>query len=127
MLKKASTLAAVVTGLMMLGAPAFAVAGEPHEDGQRPGYSDGDYTAVGEFHNQQYVDDESGSVTAADQFGLLNLANDSDVASQLSVCQLEINAVLGIPILSNNDESACVTSDNDNNDSDAAGDNSSEG
>ncbi|MER5266951.1 hypothetical protein ABTZ99_33140 [Actinosynnema sp. NPDC002837] len=115
-----------MAGLMMVGAPAFAVAGEPHEDGRAPSFSDGHYTAIGDFHNQQYTEDESGSLTYADQFGLLNLANDSDVASQLNVCEVEVNAILGIPVLSNNDESLCAATDNDDNDSDAAGDNSSE-
>ncbi|MCE6994476.1 hypothetical protein LZG04_06590 [Saccharothrix sp. S26] len=126
MLKKAGTLAAVVAGLMLVGAPAFAVTGEPHEDGRGPSYDDGHYTAIGQLHNQQYVEDGSGDTTIADQFGLLNLGNDSDAANQLSICEVEVNAVLGIPVLSNNDENLCLTSDNDDNDSADAGDNSSE-
>ncbi|MFD0202729.1 MULTISPECIES: hypothetical protein [Saccharothrix] len=102
MLKKAGTLAAVVAGLMLVGAPAFAVAGEPHEEehGSEPGFM---------LVNK----DDDGNGNVSDQFGLLNFGNDSDVASGLSVCQTELNVLLGIPVLSNNDESICLTSDDD--------------
>ena len=101
MLKKAGTLAAVVAGLMLVGAPAFAVTGEPHEEehGSEPGFT--------------FVNKDDGDGNVVDQFGLLNFGNDSDVASGLNVCDVEVNAVLGIPVLSNNDESLCLTSDND--------------
>ena len=108
MLKKVSTVAAVVAGLMMVGGPAFALAGEPHEHEHG-----NEYDANGQVH----VWEDGGDGGVNDQFGLLNFADDSDVASGLNVCQVEVNAVLGIPILSNNDESACINTDNDDNDS----------
>ncbi|MFI9011885.1 hypothetical protein ACIGNX_32065 [Actinosynnema sp. NPDC053489] len=107
MLKKASTVAAVVAGLMMVGAPAFAVAGEPHEHEGRPG--PGHSTAVGTW----YVVEDDGDGGTNDQFGLLNFADDSDVASNINLCEVEVNAVLGIPVLSNNDESLCLNADDD--------------
>ncbi|WP_367132373.1 hypothetical protein [Saccharothrix sp. HUAS TT1] len=107
MLKKASTVAAVVTGMMLLGAPAFAFAGEPHEHGHgHDGHSYGSW-------NLSVDEGEEGDV--ADQFGLLNFGNDSDVASNLNVCETEVN-VIGIPVLSQNDESVCIATDNDDND-----------
>ncbi|MER5266950.1 hypothetical protein ABTZ99_33135 [Actinosynnema sp. NPDC002837] len=118
MFKKAGAVAAAAAGLMLLGSPAFAT---PHHGG----YDDGEYTAIGEYHNQQYFDEESDETTVADQFGLINFGNDSDLLSQVNICEVEVN-VLAIPILSNNDESVCIATDNDDNDSDAAGDNSSE-
>ena len=101
MLKKASTVAAAVAGLMLVAAPAFAVAGEPHE--HEHGHEHG--------NGHVWQDDDRGTLN--DQFGLLNFAADSDVASNLNLCQIEVNAVLGIPVLSNNDESLCLNSDND--------------
>ncbi|NUT47563.1 MAG: hypothetical protein HOV94_09690 [Saccharothrix sp.] len=110
MLKTAGALAAVVTGLMLVGAPAFAVNGEPHEEGHgHP--SDHAFTLVHETAHE----DEGGSTYVVDQFGLLNFGNDSDVASGLNLCQIEVNAVLGIPVLSNNDESTCIVMDDDRN------------
>ncbi|MFE2755168.1 hypothetical protein ACFXGA_24520 [Actinosynnema sp. NPDC059335] len=117
MFKKAGAVAIAAAGLMLLGSPAFAT---PHGD-----YDDGHYTAIGELHNQQYFDDDADEETVADQFGLINFGNDSDLLSQVNLCELEVN-VIAIPILSNNDESYCIATDNDDNDSDAAGDNSSE-
>ncbi len=112
MLKKASTVAAVVAGLMMLGSPAFAVAGEPHEHSFDHGSGDG--FAVGELESY-YEDSEHGDV--AEQFGLLNFGNDSDLASNLNICNIEVN-VIAVPVLSHNDQnSLCVNSDNDDNDS----------
>ncbi|MFJ6669696.1 hypothetical protein ACIQMJ_01150 [Actinosynnema sp. NPDC091369] len=118
MLKKASTVAAVVAGLMMVGGPAFAVAGEPHEHEGGPvqehsghdnsGHGDSGQ-AIGEWHVVEHSDD--GGLN--DQFGLLNFADDSDVASNINLCEIEVNAVLGIPVLSNNDESLCYNADND--------------
>ncbi len=103
MLKKASTVAAVVAGLMMVGAPAFAVAGEPHEHEHEHGHEHG---------NGHVWQGEDGG-TLNDQFGLLNFAADSDLASGINICEVEVNAVLGIPVLSNNDESLCLNTDND--------------
>ena len=108
MLKKASTVAAVVAGLMMLGAPAFALAGEPHEHDDHHGH-DGDHGG----HSQSWAGGDGGDV--ADQFGLINFGNDSDLASNLNVCQTEVN-VIGVPVLSQNDESVCAATDNDDND-----------
>ena len=113
MLKKASTVVAVVAGLMMVGGPAFAVAGEPHEheNGSVQEHSDhgNSATAVGSWH----VVEQGGDGGVNDQFGLLNFADDSDVASNINLCEVEVNAVLGIPVLSNNDESLCLNTDND--------------
>ncbi|ROP38485.1 hypothetical protein [Saccharothrix texasensis] len=103
MLKQASTVAAIVAGLMMVGAPAFAVAGDPHEHGHDHGHTSWHVTEGGEEGN--YVD----------QFGLLNFAQDSDVASGINLCEVEVN-ILTIPVLSNNDESTCLNTDNDDND-----------
>ncbi|MEV8443198.1 hypothetical protein AB0425_37965 [Actinosynnema sp. NPDC051121] len=116
MLKKASTVAAVVAGLMMVGGPAFAVSGEPHEHANEQGNvtehgnapEHGGLTEYGDLHVWQ---DDDGGVNH--QFGLLNFADDSDVASNINLCQVEVNAVLGIPVLSNNDQSLCLNSDND--------------
>ena len=112
MLKKASTVAAVVAGLMMVGGPAIAVAGEPHEHGNGNGHGHGQEhsgTAIGSWH----VVEQSSDGGVNDQFGLLNFADDSDVASGINICEVEVNAVLGIPVLSNNDESLCLNTDND--------------
>lgn len=109
MLKKASTVAAVVAGLMTIGAPAFAVSGEPHEHGQE--HSHGHWHGHG--HTNLWDGAEHGD--EADQFGLVNFGNDSDLASNLNVCETEIN-VIAIPVLSQNDESLCATTDNDDND-----------
>ena len=124
MFKKAGAVAIAAAGLMLLGSPAFAT---PHGDwGHGHGHGHGGhYTAVGEYHNQQYFEDDEDGGQYADQFGLINFGNDSDLLSQVNLCELEVN-VLAIPILSNNDESVCIATDNDDNDSDAAGDNSSE-
>ncbi|MFC6094534.1 hypothetical protein [Saccharothrix lopnurensis] len=108
MLKKTSTVAAVAAGLMMLGSPAFALAGEPYEHSM--GW--GNQTAIGEL-NSYYAEGEGDEV--ADQFGLINFGNDSDLASNINLCQIEIN-VIGIPIASQNDESSCINTDNDDND-----------
>lgn len=116
MLKKASTVAAVVAGLMMVGGPAFAVSGEPHEHANEQGTvtEHGNVTEHGgvtEYDVHAWQDDDAPGVN--DQFGLLNFADDSDVASNINLCEIEVNAVLGIPVLSNNDESLCLNSDND--------------
>jgi hypothetical protein len=117
-LKKASTVAAVVAGLMMVGGPEFALSGEPHEHANEQGNvtEHGNITEHGGLadHGDVYVwqdGDDDGGVN--DQFGLLNFADDSDVASNINLCEVEVNAVLGIPVLSNNDESLCLNSDND--------------
>jgi hypothetical protein len=107
-LKKVSTVAAVVAGLMMVGAPAFAMAGEPYEHGIGHG-------GLGHGYVQSATYDEGEEGDVADQFGLLNFGNDSDVASNLNVCETEVN-VIGIPVLSQNDESVCIATDNDDND-----------
>ncbi|MFD0202730.1 MULTISPECIES: hypothetical protein [Saccharothrix] len=120
MFKKAGAVAIAAAGLMLLGSPAFAT---PHGD-----YDDDDhghYTAVGEYHNQQYFEDDEDGGQYADQFGLINFGNDSDLLSNINICETEIN-VIAIPILSNNDESLCIATDNDDNDSEDAGDNSSD-
>lgn len=121
MFKKAGAVAIAAAGLMLLGSPAFAT---PHGD-----YDDGGHnTAIGEYdsytHNQQYFEDDEGETTVADQFGLINFGNDSDLLSQVNLCSLEVIPI--IPILSENDETYCIATDNDDNDSDEAGDNSSE-
>ncbi|TQM81161.1 hypothetical protein FHX81_3522 [Saccharothrix saharensis] len=105
MLKKAGAVAIAAAGLMLLGSPAFATphGGDDHGN---------EYTAVGEL---QYFEDADGGDTN-DQFGLINFADDSDLLSNLNVCEVEVN-VLAIPILSNNDESLCINTDNDDNDS----------
>ncbi|MFD7655152.1 hypothetical protein ACFV4N_14355 [Actinosynnema sp. NPDC059797] len=109
MLKKAGTIAAVAAGLMMLGSPAFAVAGEPYEHDK--GW--GNNTSIGEL-NSYFEEDEDDTV--ADQFGLINFGNDSDLASNINLCQIELN-VIAIPVLSHNDDgSACINTDNDDND-----------
>ncbi|XVS65239.1 hypothetical protein ACQPYE_04010 [Actinosynnema sp. CA-299493] len=106
MFKKAGAVAIAAAGLMMLGSPAFAT---PHHDDDH-GY----YTAVGELNS--YVDVEEGEEgDYADQFGLVNFAQDSDLLSNINLCELEVN-VLAIPILSNNDESYCINTDDDDND-----------
>ena len=111
MLKKASTVAAVVAGLMMLGSPAFAIAGEPDEHSFHPG--DGGNVAIGEL-DAAYEEGEEGDV--AEQFGAINFGNDSDLLSQLNVCNLEVN-VIAVPVLSQNDHpNLCVNADNDDND-----------
>ncbi|KOX21422.1 hypothetical protein ADK67_27530 [Saccharothrix sp. NRRL B-16348] len=106
MFKKAGAVAIAAAGLMMLGSPAFAT---PHYDDDG-----GHYTAIGELNS--YVDYEEGEGgDYADQFGLINFAQDSDLLSNINLCELEVN-VLAIPILSNNDESVCINTDNDDND-----------
>ncbi|MBB5807636.1 hypothetical protein F4560_007404 [Saccharothrix ecbatanensis] len=110
MLKKAGAVAIAAAGLMMLGSPAFAT---PHWDGQ------GDVnTAIGELENNYQEDAEDGDY--ADQFGLINFAQDSDLLSNINVCEVEVN-VIAIPILSNNDESYCINTDNDDNDTHGQG------
>jgi len=104
MLKKAGAVAIAAAGLMLLGSPAFAT---PHHDG---GGYDSDNTAVGELY--YFEDAQDGAHN--DQFGLINFADDSDLLSNLNVCEVEVN-VLAIPILSNNDESTCINTDNDGN------------
>ncbi len=105
MLKKAGAVAIAAAGLMLLGSPAFAT---PHGGGDHGHESN----AVGQLH--YFEDAEGGEVN--DQFGLINFADDSDLLSNLNVCEVEVN-VLAIPILSNNDESLCINTDNDDNDS----------
>ncbi|MEU4742464.1 hypothetical protein AB0G02_18645 [Actinosynnema sp. NPDC023658] len=107
MLKKASTVAAVVAGMMLVGAPAFALSGEPHEHGHGNGHGHS-----GDNGHESLWTHESENGDTVDQFGLLNFGNDSDVASNLNVCETEVN-VIGIPVLSQNDENACVNTDND--------------
>ena len=114
MLKKASTVAAVVAGLMMVGGPAFAVAGDPHDHGHGHGH----------WHVHTVEGDEGGD--EVDQFGLLNFGQDSDVASNINLCEIEVN-VLTIPILSNNDESTCINTDNDDNDDNGDDDDNGDG
>ena len=63
-------------------------------------------------------DDEGEEGDYNDQFGLINFADDSDLLSNLNLCELELN-VIAIPILSNNDESVCINTDNDDNDGNA--------
>ncbi|MFE9743482.1 hypothetical protein ACFYOT_01110 [Saccharothrix saharensis] len=104
MFKKAGAVAIAAAGLMLLGSPAFAT---PHGGGDEHG---NEYTAVGEL---QYFEDASDG-DHNDQFGLINFADDSDLLSNLNVCEVEVN-VLAIPILSNNDESLCINTDNDGN------------
>ncbi|MEU4444661.1 hypothetical protein AB0K14_24955 [Actinosynnema sp. NPDC050801] len=106
MLKKAGAVAIAAAGLMLLGSPAFAT---PHHHGD--GFGD-DYTAVGEFENHYLAEAPDGDY--ADQFGLINFANDSDLLSNINVCEVEVN-VLAIPILSNNDENYCINTDDDGN------------
>ncbi|WP_367132375.1 hypothetical protein [Saccharothrix sp. HUAS TT1] len=113
MLKKAGAVAIAAAGLMMLGSPAFA---SPHMD-------DDSYYAVGyidevEYTNVDYDEGEEGDV--ADQFGLINFGNDSDLLSNINICETEVN-VIAIPILAQNDESTCITTDNDDNDGNDAG------
>ncbi|WP_447005632.1 hypothetical protein ACRAKI_03660 [Saccharothrix isguenensis] len=106
MLKKAGAVAIAAAGLMMLGSPAFAT---PHHSDNGSDY----YTAIGELENEYYEDAEGGDY--ADQFGLINFGNDSDLLSNLNVCNIEVN-VIAVPILSHNDENLCVNTDNDDND-----------
>jgi hypothetical protein len=103
MLKKAGVVAMAAAGLVMLGSPAFAT---PGHDGW------GGSTAIGEL-NSYYAEGEEGDV--ADQFGLINFGNDSDLLSNLNVCETEVN-VIAVPILSQNDENYCINTDNDDND-----------
>ncbi|MFT7839632.1 hypothetical protein Q5530_26110 [Saccharothrix sp. BKS2] len=105
MLKKAGVIAMAAAGLVMLGSPAFAAPGHGHD-----GW--GSSTAIGEL-NSYYAEGEEGEV--ADQFGLLNFGNDSDLLQGLNVCEVEAN-VIAVPILSQNDENLCLNSDNDDND-----------
>ncbi|MEU4742465.1 hypothetical protein AB0G02_18650 [Actinosynnema sp. NPDC023658] len=104
MFKKAGAVAIAAAGLMLLGSPAFAT---PHSED----FGD-DYTAVGEFHN--YYDAEAPGGDYADQFGLINFGNDSDLLSNINICETEVN-VIAIPILSQNDESLCINTDDDGN------------
>lgn len=115
MLKKASAVAAAMTGLMMLGAPAFAVAGEPHDHDHghhgnhgHHGHWNGDHPG-GEWTHYWHAEggDES------NQTGLVNFADDSDVLSNINICQVEVN-VIGVPVLSHNDGlNACINTDDD--------------
>ncbi|GAA1260919.1 hypothetical protein [Saccharothrix xinjiangensis] len=109
MLKKASSIAAIAAGLMMLGSPAFAVAGEPYEHDKN---NWGSNTAIGELSS--YYQEGEGD-TVADQFGLINFGNDSDLASGINICEVEVN-VIGVPVLAQNDESLCINTDDDDND-----------
>ena len=106
MLKKAGAVAIAAAGLMLLGSPAFAT---PHGGDEDHG---NEYTATGELY---YWEDAEGG-DHNDQFGLINFADDSDLLSNINVCEVEVN-VLAIPILSNNDESTCINTDNDENSS----------
>ncbi|MFD7655188.1 hypothetical protein ACFV4N_14540 [Actinosynnema sp. NPDC059797] len=108
MLKKAGVVAMAAAGLMMLGSPAFATPSHGHGHD----HDGGSNTAIGEL-NSYYEEGEGGDI--ADQFGLINFGNDSDLLSNLNVCQLEVN-VIAVPILSHNDENLCLNSDNDDND-----------
>lgn len=119
MFKKAGAVAIAAAGLMLLGSPAFATPHSGH------GYDEGHNTAIGEIDYQAYLEDASDETTVADQFGLINFGNDSDLLSNINICETEVN-IIAIPILSNNDESLCVTTDNDDNDSDAGGYNESD-
>ncbi|AQZ62562.1 hypothetical protein BKM31_14830 [[Actinomadura] parvosata subsp. kistnae] len=56
--------------------------------------------------------DDDGEGDVADEFGLINFGNDSDLLSNLNVCEVEVN-IIAIPILDHDDESQCVTVDND--------------
>lgn len=103
MMKKAGAVAIAAAGLMMLGSPAFASPGYDHDDWGN--------TAIGELNS--YQEGEEGDV--ADQFGLINFGNDSDLLSNINICETEVN-VIAIPILAQNDESLCVATDNDDND-----------
>ncbi|MFC5054987.1 hypothetical protein [Saccharothrix xinjiangensis] len=109
MLKKAGVVAMAAAGLVMLGSPAFATPGHGHGHGHG---NWGSSTAIGEL-NSYYQEGEEGDV--ADQFGLINFGNDSDLLSNLNVCEVELN-VIAIPILAQNDESLCINTDNDDND-----------
>ncbi|MFD7702158.1 hypothetical protein [Streptomyces caelestis] len=64
------------------------------------------------------VDDPvDGDVTdTADQFGLINFGNDSDLLSMANLCGVEDN-VIAIPVLSENSENPCIGTD-DTDDSD---------
>ncbi len=108
MLKKASTVVAAMAGLMMVGAPAFAVAGEPHEDGHAPGHGH-----AGDGHWQVWVEDDD-EPNQVYQYGLINFGQDSDVLSNINLCNIEVN-VLSVPILSGNDDNVCINTDNDDN------------
>jgi hypothetical protein len=110
MLKKAGAVAIAAAGLMMLGSPAFAT---PHMD-------DDYYTAIGELNSYSVDYDEGEEGDVADQFGLINFGNDSDLLSNINICETEVN-VIAIPILAQNDESTCITTDNDDNDGNDAG------
>jgi hypothetical protein len=117
MFKKAGAVAIAAAGLMLLGSPAFAT---PHGEDDNADH----YIAIGEayseYDNQQYYEDgEEGDY--ADQFGLINFGNDSDLLSQVNLCSIEIIPI--IPILSENDETVCIATDNDDNDEEAHGGN----
>jgi hypothetical protein len=109
MLKKAGAVAAAAAGLMLLASPAFAT----------PSYDLGHYddgATHNEFDQANFFADGG---EEHDQVGLVNFGEDSDILSNFNICQIEV-PVIAVPILSHNDESACVTSDDDDNDSQVA-------
>ncbi|MDU0292310.1 hypothetical protein [Saccharothrix longispora] len=108
MLKKAGVIAMAAAGLVMLGSPAFASPG--HEDNWGGNYAIGEVEAY-------YEEGEEGD--QADQIGLINFGNDSDLLSNLNVCNIEVN-VIAVPILSQNDDNLCINTDNDDNDTEVA-------
>ncbi|MBY8854179.1 hypothetical protein K7G98_40465, partial [Saccharothrix sp. MB29] len=72
--------------------------------------------AIGEVE-AYYEEGEEGD--QADQIGLINFGNDSDLLSNLNVCNIEVN-VIAVPILSQNDDNLCINTDNDDNDTEVA-------
>lgn len=106
MMKKAGAVAIAAAGLMMLGSPAFASPYHGHDD-------DGNY-AIGELYAYNMADEGDES----NQTGLINFADDSDLLSNLNVCQIEVN-VIAVPILSHNDNNICANSDDDENGGDS--------
>lgn len=114
MLKRTGAVALAAAGLMMLGSPAFAT---PATDVDLGTEFDWDEWGYGELYDDVNVDADSDQ---NDQMGLVNFADDSDLLSNLNLCEIEVN-VIAIPILSQNDSSACINTDNDGNSSDDDG------
>lgn len=96
MLKKAAAVSAIAASFLLVGSPAFAVAG-----GQNHHYG---YDTPG-VDWMNYEDEEENDV---DQLGLVNM-EDSELLSDIYLCGLEVVPI--IPILSENDEIVCSSED----------------
>ncbi|MDQ2584709.1 hypothetical protein [Saccharothrix yanglingensis] len=100
MFKKAGVVAMAAAGLMLLGSPAFATAGDDHE-----GW--GGSTAIGEL--EYYSEYDEVNFSDHDEF------EEGETESITILSNINVCDIIPIPILSD-DETYCINEDNDNND-----------